>query len=155
MGIGLSRSRTALSLSSPATRSPWPRSSRTSWKRSPAYPLELSSMELVALDDHGRPEFNLLQNFRGAASRIHYYIFDLPCCESRDVTGLPLVERRALLKSLVRVGDKRIRIADYIEAGAGEVLAAVREQGLEGMSGRDATASTSPGNEAARGSSIE
>jgi ATP-dependent DNA ligase len=33
--------------------------------------------ELVALDDSGRPEFNLLQNFRGAASRIHYYIFDL------------------------------------------------------------------------------
>src|SRR5882724_10998425 len=26
--------------------------------------------ELVALDDHGRPEFNLLQNFHGAASSV-------------------------------------------------------------------------------------
>jgi len=36
----------------------------------------------------------------------------------------------------VRVGDKRIRISDYIEAGAGEVLAAFREQRLEGIVGK-------------------
>jgi DNA ligase D-like protein (predicted ligase) len=92
--------------------------------------------ELVALDEHGRPEFNLLQNFRGAASRIYYYIFDLLCCEGRDLTRLPVVERRALLKSLVTVRDKRIRISDYIEAKADEALAAVREQGLEGIVGK-------------------
>jgi len=92
--------------------------------------------EVVALDDRGRPDFNLLQNFRGAASRIHYYIFDLLCCEGRDLTRLPLVERRALLKSLVTIRDNRIRISDYIEAGASEVLAAVREQGLEGIVGK-------------------
>jgi ATP-dependent DNA ligase len=28
--------------------------------------------ELVGLDDSGRPDFNLLQNFSGAASRVHY-----------------------------------------------------------------------------------
>jgi ATP-dependent DNA ligase len=33
--------------------------------------------ELVAIDDSGRPDFNLLQNFRAEASRIHYYIFDV------------------------------------------------------------------------------
>jgi len=101
--------------------------------------------ELVALDDHGRPEFNLLQNFRGAASRVHYYIFDILCCEGRDLTRLPLVERGALLKSLVRVGDKRIRIADYIEAGASEVLAAVREQHLEGIVGKRRDSLYEPG----------
>jgi DNA ligase D-like protein (predicted ligase) len=92
--------------------------------------------ELVALDDRGRPEFNLLQNFRARAPRIHYYIFDLLCCEGRDLTHLPLVERRAWLKSLVTISDKRIRISDYIEAEADEVLAAVREQGLEGIVGK-------------------
>ena len=101
--------------------------------------------ELVALDDGGRPEFNLLQNFRGAASRIHYYIFDLLCCEGRDLTRLPLVERRALLKSLVTIRDRRIRIADYIEAGAGEVLAAVREQHLEGIVGKRRDSVYEPG----------
>jgi ATP-dependent DNA ligase len=65
--------------------------------------------ELVAIDDTGRPDFNLLQNFRAEASRIHYYIFDLLCWKGRDLTRLPLSERRALLKSLVVVKDKRIR----------------------------------------------
>jgi ATP-dependent DNA ligase len=65
--------------------------------------------ELVAIDDTGRPDFNLLQNFRAEASRIHYYIFDLLCWKGRDSTRLPLSERRALLKSLVVVKDKRIR----------------------------------------------
>jgi bifunctional non-homologous end joining protein LigD len=101
--------------------------------------------ELVVLDDRGRPEFNLLQNFRGAAARIHYYIFDLLCYEGRDLTRLPLVERRALLKSLVAIRDKRIRISDYIEAGAGELLAAVREQRLEGIVGKRADSIYEPG----------
>src|SRR6266566_6852271 len=64
--------------------------------------------ELVAIDDNGRPDFNLLQNFRAEASRIHYYIFDLLRWKERNVTGLSVIERRALLKSLVVTGDKRI-----------------------------------------------
>jgi ATP-dependent DNA ligase len=43
--------------------------------------------ELVGLDDSGRPDFNLLQNFRGDASRIHYYIFDLLYCKDRNPSG--------------------------------------------------------------------
>jgi ATP-dependent DNA ligase len=42
--------------------------------------------EVVALDDSGRPDFNLLQNFRAEASRIHYYVFDLLCWGDRDLT---------------------------------------------------------------------
>src|ERR1700730_18642657 len=55
--------------------------------------------ELVALDDDGRPNFNLMQKVREAASRIHYYIFDLLVLKGRDLTKLPLSERRRLLKS--------------------------------------------------------
>jgi ATP-dependent DNA ligase len=101
--------------------------------------------ELVGLDDSGRPDFNLLQNFRGGESRIYYYTFDLLCCQDRDLTRLPLVERRALLKSLVTIRDKRIRISDYIEAGVSEVLAAVREQQLEGIVGKRRDSIYAPG----------
>jgi ATP-dependent DNA ligase len=31
--------------------------------------------EIVALDDDGRPVFNLLQNFQSEASRLHFFIF--------------------------------------------------------------------------------
>ena len=92
--------------------------------------------EVVAIDAGGRPDFNLLQNFRAEAARIHYYVFDLLCWKDRDLTRLPLIERRTFLKSLVVIRDKRIRISDYIEAAPTDLLSAVREQGLEGIIGK-------------------
>ncbi len=101
--------------------------------------------ELVAIDDSGRPDFNLLQNFRAEASRIHYYIFDLLRWKDRDVTGLSLIERRGLLKSLVVIRGKRIRISDYVEATPEALLSAVREQGLEGIVGKQKNSYYQPG----------
>ena len=101
--------------------------------------------EVVAIDDSGRPDFNLLQNFRAEASRIHYYVFDLLCWKGRDLTRLPLVERRALLKSLVVVQDNRIRISDYVEAAPNDLLSAVREQRLEGIIGKQKDSQYQPG----------
>jgi hypothetical protein len=55
--------------------------------------------------------------------------------KGRDLTRLPLVERRTLLNSL-SFKDKRIKIVDYVEASATDVLAAVRQQRLEGIIGK-------------------
>jgi len=101
--------------------------------------------EVVAIDESGRPDFNLLQNFRAEASRIRYYIFDLLCWEDRDLTRVPMVERRALLKSFVVIRDKRIRIADYFEAPPKDLLSAVREQRLEGIIGKRKDSLYQPG----------
>lgn len=101
--------------------------------------------EVVAVDESGRPNFNLLQNFRAEASRIQYYVFDLLCWKDRDLTRVPMVERRALLKSLVVIRDKRIRIADYFEAAPKDLLSAVREQGLEGIIGKRKDSLYQPG----------
>jgi len=100
--------------------------------------------EIVALDESGRPNFNLLQSFGSEASRIHYFIFDLLVCQDRDLTGLPLSERRKLLKSLkLRAG--RIRIAEQFEASANDMLAAVRQQQLEGVVGKRKASLYEPG----------
>ena len=101
--------------------------------------------EVVAIDESGRPDFNLLQNFRAEASRIRYYIFDLLCWEGRDLTHVPMVERRAVLKSVVVIPDKRIRISDYFEAAPKDLLAAVREQRLEGIIGKRKDSVYQPG----------
>ena len=101
--------------------------------------------ELVAIDDSGRPDFHLLQNFRAKALRIHYYIFDLLCCKDRDLTRLSLIERRELLISLVMIDDKRIRISEYVEAGSSALLAGVREQHLEGIVGKRKDSPYQPG----------
>jgi ATP-dependent DNA ligase len=47
--------------------------------------------ELVAIDENGRPDFYLFQNFRAEASRIQYHVFDLLCWKDRDLTRVPLV----------------------------------------------------------------
>jgi len=101
--------------------------------------------EVVAIDDSGRPHFNLLQNFRAEASRIQYYIFDVLCWKDRDLTRVPMVERRKLLKSVVVIRDKRIRIADYFEAAPKDLPSAVREQGLEGIIGKRKDSLYQPG----------
>ena len=94
--------------------------------------------ELVALDDDGRPNFNLMQKFREAADRIHYYVFDLLVLKGRDLTRLPLSERRKLLKTEIKIKDDRIRLMEFAEASSDQILKAVREQKLEGIIGKRA-----------------
>jgi hypothetical protein len=91
--------------------------------------------EVVALDDSGRPNFNLLAQFRSEASRIRYFIFDLLVCNDRDLTGLTMSERRELMKSVLTLRSPRIRIAEQFEVTASGMLAAVRQQQLEGVTG--------------------
>jgi len=88
--------------------------------------------EVVALDEGGRPNFNLLQQSRSEGHRICYFVFDLLLYEGRDVTGLPLTERRELLKEILKPGP-RTRILDQFEVSASDIVAAVRQQKLEGV----------------------
>ena len=101
--------------------------------------------EVLALDESGRPDFNLLQNFRAEASRIHYFVFDLLVYQNRDLTRLPLIERRELMRSLVKFRSPRIRISDYVAASAADMLDAVRQQGLEGIIGKKRDGFYEPG----------
>jgi DNA ligase D-like protein (predicted ligase) len=101
--------------------------------------------EIVALDESGRPNFNLLQNFRSEASRIHYFIFDLLICNDRDLTRLPLSDRRELMKSHLKFYSPRIRIVEQFEVSATDMLAAVRQQQLEGVIGKRKDSLYQPG----------
>ena len=101
--------------------------------------------EIVALDDSGKPDFNLLQNFRREAQHIHYFIFDLLIFQDRDLTRLPLTKRRELLKSHLETKSGRIRIAEQFEASANDMLAAVRQQQLEGVIGKRKDSLYEPG----------
>jgi bifunctional non-homologous end joining protein LigD len=100
--------------------------------------------EIVALDDSGRPVFNLLQNYRRDAGRIRYFVFDLLCYQNRDTTRLPLVERRDLLRSL-KFKSPRIQFVDYLETKAADIVAAVKEQGLEGVNAKRRDSLYQPG----------
>jgi len=89
--------------------------------------------EIVALDDTGRPNFNLLQHTRSEASRICYFVFDLLIYKNRDLTRLPFIERRQIMSSVLKFRSSRIRLAQHFETSAEEMVRAVRQQRLEGV----------------------
>jgi len=92
--------------------------------------------EVVGLGASGFPNFNLLQNYRTEAPRIHFFVFDLLVCQGRDLTRLSLIERREITRSMLKFSSGRVRITDYLEASATDMLHAVRQQGLEGIIGK-------------------
>ena len=100
--------------------------------------------ELVALDAKGKSDFGLLQNFRSAESKIHFYVFDLLVLRGKDISGLPLNERRTLL-------DKILPRNDHISASAVEhgsyakLLKFVKQHGLEGIIAKRSDSSYEPG----------
>lgn len=101
--------------------------------------------EIVALDESGRPSFNLLQSFRSEASHIHYFIFDILIHNDRDLTRLCLSERYKLMKSVLKLHSPRIRIVEQFEVTAKDMLAAVRQQQLEGVIGKRKDSLYEPG----------
>jgi len=61
--------------------------------------------ELVALDRNGVPRFNLLQNYRSGSAHLMYFAFDILLYAGKDVTKLPLSERRDILRRIVKRGN--------------------------------------------------
>jgi ATP-dependent DNA ligase len=102
--------------------------------------------EIVALDDAGRPTLNLPRDFRRNPSNVCYYVFDLLCWRNRDTTGLHFLERHALADAIAGdIRDPRIKISEYLEVSASDMLAAIREQRLEGIVGKRMNSVYEPG----------
>ena len=100
--------------------------------------------ELVALSSDGRPNFNLLQNFRSAESHIIYYAFDVLVHKGHDVTQIPLAERRDILRSIIQPTE-HVDLSAVADKTAAEMLAFVREHGLEGIVAKRADSVYQPG----------
>src|SRR5216683_908837 len=100
--------------------------------------------EVVALDESRRPDFHGLQHFTAEASRIRYFVFDLLVLNGRDVTNLPLSERRKLLAG-IKIRSSWIRMSEQFNISAADMVLAVRQQGLEGVIARRKDSLYEPG----------
>jgi bifunctional non-homologous end joining protein LigD len=98
--------------------------------------------EVVAFDDNGLVNFQALQNFHStkkskekADVKLAYYVFDLLYLNGQDITDLPLLDRKALLKELLATlpKDSPILYSDHITGNAAEVFKDACENGLEGI----------------------
>jgi bifunctional non-homologous end joining protein LigD len=106
--------------------------------------------ELVILDAEGKPSFQALQkrarlsraaDVRRAAAQSPavFYAFDLLGFEDRDLRGLPLTERKRILRMLLPpLGP--IRFVDHFEEDGRALLEHVAALGLEGIVGKKADA---------------
>jgi bifunctional non-homologous end joining protein LigD len=94
--------------------------------------------EVVALDDKGASSFQLLQAraMEGRQSPIYYYVFDLPQAAGKNLTGLPLERRKALLAALCGDAADSLRFSGEIGGDPQPLLREVKRLGLEGVIGK-------------------
>jgi bifunctional non-homologous end joining protein LigD len=88
--------------------------------------------EIVALDEDGKPSFNLLQGF-GNAHAIVLYAFDLLMLQGKDVRPWPLDDRREQLREIVQRLPETIRYSETFNVSLPELMRAVRKHQLEGI----------------------
>jgi bifunctional non-homologous end joining protein LigD len=106
--------------------------------------------EVIALDDHGEPDFALLQARikgkarAGATTPFVYEVFDLMYLDGRSLLEEPLDVRRALLKDVLRA-DPRVRLSEDIAGEGLTFFEAARERGLEGIMAKDRRSAYLPG----------
>jgi bifunctional non-homologous end joining protein LigD len=89
--------------------------------------------EIVAVDEAGRPSFQLLQN-RASEPRpfLLYYAFDLLYRDGYDLRGVPLEQRKALLGASLYPVD-RVKLVDTFPEDGVTLYKAATDAGMEGV----------------------
>lgn len=97
--------------------------------------------EIVALDEHGMPRFQLLQNklrirsgsyAKAAKAQIVYFVFDLLYYDGYDLMNCSVVERKALLEQVLRPASF-IKYSDHVAAEGEQFFREIEKFRLEGM----------------------
>ncbi len=89
--------------------------------------------EIVVVDDRGHPDFQMLQDYQKSGSgHLIYYVFDLLHFGGRDLTKLPLIRRKELLKKILP-SSPNIKFSDHIAEEGVLFFRVVKEKGLEGI----------------------
>jgi bifunctional non-homologous end joining protein LigD len=76
---------------------------------------------------------------------ILYYAFDLLNLNGRDLTGMPLTERKRMLEDLVAPIPEVVRFSAGIEADSDRLLQAMKARGLEGVVAKRRDSKYQPG----------
>ena len=106
--------------------------------------------EVIALDDHGEPDFARLQaSIRGrgrgpGADPFVYEVFDLLHVDGRSLLDEPLETRRRLLAEVLRP-DPRVRLSEDIAGNGIAFFESAKVRGLEGIMAKDRRSRYEPG----------
>lgn len=91
--------------------------------------------EMVVESGVGASDFSALQAdlSEGRSDRFVFYVFDLLHLDGHDLTALPLIKRKELLRQLLDPDEGRIRFSDHFGESGALVLQHTCRLGLEGI----------------------
>ncbi|WP_205942394.1 non-homologous end-joining DNA ligase [Pedobacter sp. SYP-B3415] len=91
--------------------------------------------EMVAEDASGQSRFQALQNYDAQESntKLKYYVFDLLYLNGHDLTGLPLLKRKDLLKALLgKFKSQSVKFSEHVTGGE-KLFSQAGKEGWEGV----------------------
>ncbi len=111
--------------------------------------------EIVAINEDGAPDFQELQarinlskpaevQRAAAATPVYYYVFDLLYLNGHDLTRVPLVERKELLRQTLQPA-RHLMFVEHERDDGEAVYEAASKLGLEGMLAKRGTSVYEPG----------
>ena len=102
--------------------------------------LKLSAVldgEVVVLDNKGKSHFQLLQNYlQNKEGNLIYYVFDILFLDGKDLRKLPLLERKKILKKILRK-NSMIKYSDHVVTYGKKFFEIAKKQDLEGILAKD------------------
>ena len=103
--------------------------------------------EILVLNDKGVSNFGNLQNWRSEADgELVYYVFDILWYDGKNLMGLPLIQRQAILKDVLPTDDDRVRLSKVFNASGTDFFNAAERMGLEGIIAKKADSGYIPDN---------
>ena len=94
--------------------------------------------EIVVLNEKGFPDFQKIQHYADNTDYpICYYVFDLLSLDGKDLTHLPLTDRKELLKALLPKNEV-IKYSDHIRENGISFFNAAVQNDLEGIMAKKA-----------------
>jgi bifunctional non-homologous end joining protein LigD len=89
--------------------------------------------EIVAVDENGIPRFQLLQRFqKQPTAPTLYFIFDVLWTDGTDIAGKTLMERRAVLETIIKPAAGS-RLGNYAEGEGKALFDLTKAKGMEGI----------------------
>jgi bifunctional non-homologous end joining protein LigD len=102
--------------------------------------------EVVAMDNNGKSDFQLLQYYkRNDQIPLEYRVFDILELNGENVCDLPLIDRKKLLKELLPAKNPVIKYSDHIDEQGQAFFEMAVNKDLEGIMAKKADSLYHPG----------
>src|SRR5687767_13868563 len=101
--------------------------------------------EIVLLNEKNKADFQKLQNYKDKQQYpLIYYVFDILSLSNKNLTHLPLVDRKKILKKLIKKSGI-VRYCDHIEEFGNDLYKMVKADDQEGIMAKKKDSLYTPG----------